>query len=137
MIDQSSVLDKMIGLTKRHFVLLALLTTFSLFYVHAQISVFGVSYAIAEKEKRLSKLSDEYRNIKFQVSKLKSLNYLDKKRREIDADLVTPIMVKAIRVPAEKPIVPLVEPDKRSLLRHGLSPFLGLMKEAQARVARD
>ena len=132
-----SMVDKMIGLSKRHFVLLALFTMVLLAYVHAQVSVFRVSYSIAEKEKWLSKMSDDYRNIKFQVSKLKSLNYLDKKRREIEADLVTPKMVKAIRVPAEKQAELPAPSEGRSLLRHGVSPLLGLIKEAQARMSRD
>ena len=121
--------------SRRAFFLLSVLTCVLLFYVHARVSVLQVSYAIQEKEKRLSKLSDEFRNCKFQVSKLRSLNYLDKRRREIDSSLVVPETVKAIRVPIEKQTQATVEPPPA--VKHGAGLFLGIMKEAQAKMVRE
>ncbi len=107
-------------------------------YVHLQSEVFHVSYNIAEKEKRMSQLSDDYKKLNFEVSKLKSLNYLDKKRREKEVALVVPQRVKTIRVPmtvkvAEEPLPNMEYPP---MLKKSLTSVMGLIKEAQAKMSR-
>lgn len=108
-------------------------------YVHLQTEVFRVSYSIAEKEKKLSKLSDQYRELKFEVSHLKSLNYLDKKRREKDVGLVAPEKVKTIRVPVPSSRImeePVPNSEYSPLLKKSLTSVVGFIKEAQAKMSR-
>lgn len=108
-------------------------------YVHLQTEVFRVSYSIAAKEKRLSQLSDQYRELKFEVSRLKSLTYLDKKRREKDVALVAPEQVKTIRVPMPASKITdeaATGPEYSPMLKKSLTSVLGMIKEAQAKMSR-
>ena len=105
-----------------------------LIYVHLQVSVFQASYSIANKEKHLSKLSDDYRKKKFEVSKLRSLGYLDRKREEINMPLVAPEKVEVIHVPAEK--MEPIEAADHPILKKGFGSLMGFIKEAQAKMSR-
>lgn len=119
--------------------LIVSITFVMLCYVHLQTEVFRVSYSIAEKEKRLSQLSDHYRELRFEVSKLKSLNYLDKKRREKDVALVAPEKVRTIRIPMASPRItedPGISSEYTPILKKSLTSVLGVIKEAQAKMSR-
>lgn len=120
---------------KKSFTLLLVSTCLTLLYVHSHVMVFHVSYSIGKKEKKLSELSDIYKETKYRVSRLRSLNYLDKQRQETKIGLVEPDQVKVIRVPVgrqEERRLDQLPPLKRSLMSFG-----SMIKEAQAKMSRD
>ena len=113
---------------------LFVLTAALLLHVHTQVSIFQVSYSIQNKEKKLAALSDEYRIRKFEVSKLHSLVYLDKRKKEMNLNLVVPKEIKIVPVPIVKPLVEPVMPN--SLVRRSFFSFVNFIKEAQAKTSR-
>ena len=119
---------------KKIFSGLALVTCALIVHVHTQIAIFQVSYAIQKKEKLIAELSDEYRVRKFEVSKLHSFNYLDKRKKEMNLKLVVPKEVNVIGVPVEKEM-PRIN-DSPSVVQKGLFSFVNLIKEAQAKTSR-
>ncbi len=120
--------------TRKIFLGLFLVTFALLLYVHTQVSIFQVSYAIQRKEKELAALSDEFKMRRFEVSKLHSLNYLDRRKREMNLKLAIPKEIKMILVPAPKEMPLVLEPPP--LVRKGLFSFVNFIKEAQAKTSR-
>ncbi len=102
-------------------------------HVHTQISIFQVSYSIQRKEKQLSALSDEFKIRNFEVSKLHSLNYLDKRKKELNLNLVMPKTIQVVSVPAEKEMSRVI--DAPPLVQKSVFSFVNFIKEAQAKTA--
>lgn len=124
----------MFSLQKRAVPALLVVTGFLLLHVHTQVSIFQVSYSIQKKERKLEALSDQYKILKYEVSRLHSLAYLDKRRSELKLDLVMPKDVKVIKVPVPRQVEPEVPPP--SMLQKGFFSFVQLVKEAQAKTSR-
>ena len=120
---------------KKIFSGLALLTFVLLFHVHMQVSIFQVSYSIQKKSKLLSELTDEYRLEKYEISKLYSLSYLDKRKKELNLNLVVPKEVKVVYAPVERVTEQMI--DAPPMIRRGLFSFANLIKEAQAKTSRE
>lgn len=125
----------MIDISKKSFSGLFVITLLLLLHVHAQVSIFQVSYLIQKKEKELADLSDEYRKMKFEVSKLHSLSYLDKRKKEMNLKLETPKSVRVIPIRSEP------KENERTIeappmVRKGFFSFVNLIKEAQAKTSR-
>ncbi|MBI4387681.1 MAG: hypothetical protein HY582_01395 [Candidatus Omnitrophica bacterium] len=124
----------MMGVSNRIFSILVMITMALLIYVHGQISVFRVSYSIQKKEKELARLSDDFKMLKFEVSQLRSLSYLDKKMKEMNLKLVMPAEVKVISVPIEKQVDrTMLSP---TIVQKGFFSFVDFVKEAQAKTSR-
>ena len=121
----------MLGEPKKFFYGLTLITLALLLHVHMQVSIFQVSYSIQKKNKLLSELSDEYRLQRYEVSKLYSLGYLDKRKKEMNFNLVIPKEVKVVYIPSEKTPEPIIQP--LPLIRQGIFSFANLIKDAQAK----
>lgn len=118
---------------KKLFYGLFFVTLILLLHVHMQVSIFQVSYSIQKKNKILSELTDDYRLQKYEVSKLYSLGYLDKRKKEMNLNLQPPKEVKVVYVPSEKIVKPVIEPP--TLLRQGIFSFANLIKDAQAKTS--
>ena len=115
---------------------LATVCAFLLLYVHAQISLFRVSYAISTKSRHLSEKSEEYRNLKFEVDQLKAPRLLEQKMKDLQLDLTLPKEVKVVRVPPmQSPETPVASGSvSLSPLSDSLLDFVGRwVKVAQAK----
>lgn len=116
---------------KKIFYSLIFITLALLLHVHMQVSIFQVSYSIQKKNKLLSELSDDYRLQKYEVSKLYSLGYLDKRKKEMNFNLEPPKEVKVVYVPSEKTAKSTIEAPP--IIRQGIFSFANLIKDAQAK----
>jgi hypothetical protein len=106
-----------------------------LLYVHAQISLFQVSYTIDSRSRQLAQQSEEYRLLKFEVEQLKAPRLLETRMKELQMDLTLPKEVRIVRVPTV-PVVDAVNVQGVSLrpLSDGILDFLGRwVKVAQAK----
>ncbi len=82
-----------------------ILTLALLLYVHEQVSLVRVSYQIDSKADKLSKMKEDYRQIKFEVDQLKAPRLLEEKMKSLSMDLTLPREIHVVRTPALK--VPL------------------------------
>lgn len=89
---------------------LAVLTGALLFYVHESVELLRLSYVIYEKAGALSKRSEEYRRLNFEVAQIRSPQSLEKRLSELSLPLTLPKEIQVLRVP-----VPLEERSFRTL----------------------
>ncbi len=73
---------------------------FLLFYVHEQIALLHVSYILEDKSEKLVRLSEEYRNLKFELDQLKAPRLLETKIKEMQLNLTLPNEVRVLMTPA-------------------------------------
>lgn len=73
-----------------------------LLYVHGKISLFHVSYAIDTDSEKLARLTEEYRNLKFEVEQLKAPRLLEQKMKQMSLNMSLPQEIRVIRV--EEPL---------------------------------
>lgn len=69
-----------------------------LLYVHEQVEMLRVSYRIHSKSSSLSKRTEEYRRLKYDVTRLRSPEVLEKRLQELDLGLTLPKEIKTLRV---------------------------------------
>ena len=74
-------------------------TVLLLFYVHAEISLFRISYVISEQTHELTEKNEKFRRLKFEVDQLKAPQLLESKIHEWELDLTLPKEVRVVRVP--------------------------------------
>ena len=75
-------------------------STFFLLYVHEQVALLNVSYQIDARSEKLGRLSEEYRELRFEVEQLKAPRLLDEKMKRMSLDLTLPNEIRVIRLPA-------------------------------------
>jgi hypothetical protein len=90
----------------------AVVTSVFLLYVHERVEIFRTSYRIQRKSSELSKQSEEFRRLSFEVTQLRSPQYLEGKLEELSLPLTVPQQIQVLRVPeapkqAALPSVPL------------------------------
>ena len=85
-----------------------LLTLLLLVYVHEQVALVRVSYLIDSKSAALSRMSEEYRQLKFDVDQLKAPRLLEEKMKTLSLDLALPQEIHVVRTPA----LPLPAPGR-------------------------
>ncbi|MBN1687821.1 MAG: hypothetical protein JW893_01840 [Candidatus Omnitrophica bacterium] len=78
---------------------IAMLSGLMLLYVHQQIALFRVSYRIDEQYELVTRKSEDYRQIKFEVDQLKSPRLLEGRMKELELDLRLPKEVQVVRIP--------------------------------------
>ena len=111
---------------------------FLLFYVHGQVALFRLSYAMDAQSKALAQRSEEYRRLKFEVDRLKAPLPLEEKMRKLSIDLTLPKEVRVVRIPAAalpepRPVVPFASAP----VPNGFLKFLGRWVDiAQAKTDR-
>lgn len=81
---------------------IGVLTLLLLVYVHEQIALVRVSYLIDAKSVEYSRLSEEYRRIKFEVDQLKAPRLLEEKMKNLSLQLTLPQEIHVIKTPAPK-----------------------------------
>ena len=81
---------------------IGILTLLLLFCVHEQIALVRVSYLIDSKSIQLNHLSEEYRQIKFEVDQLKAPRLLQEKMKNLSMQLALPQEIHVIKTPALK-----------------------------------
>ena len=107
-----------------------------LLYVREQIALFRISYLIDEQSSVLSKMSEEYRRLKFEVGQLKSPRFLEEKVKELSLNLTLPQEIRVVRMPSSFQVsaVPPLEPISTGLVSDRILNFLGRwMDIAQAK----
>ncbi len=78
---------------------------FLLLYVHEQIALLQVSYSLEDKSEKLARLSEEYRNVKFELDQLKAPRLLEEKIKEMQLNITLPNEVRVLKTQA----IPLQE----------------------------
>ena len=80
-----------------------------LLYVHEQIALFRISYRMDDRAELLTRKSEEYRQLRFEVEQLKAPRLLEEKIKERQFNLALPKEIRVVRVP----IAPVVaqQPD--------------------------
>ena len=120
-------------LNKRTFSYFIVITFALLLYVHQQISIYQVSYAIQKKEGEAAKLSEDYKLAKFRAARYRSPHFLNQRMKELSMDLTTPTDQEIIHILRPK-IVPqetkVSWPDPVQLLS-----WFHFIKEAQAKTS--
>ena len=81
---------------------IGILTLLLLFYVHEQIALVRVSYLIDSKSIQLNHLSEQYRQIKFEVDQLKAPHLLQEKMKNLSMQLTLPQEIHVIKIPPLK-----------------------------------
>ena len=117
-------------LSKRTFSVLILGTLALLLYVHQQVSVFQLSYAIERKERQIARLSEDYKRAKFRLDQLRSPHALNERLKQSSLELITPTDQEVVRVLKMQPIIQKTEsgwPGAR------FGSLLQFVKEAQAK----
>ncbi len=75
------------------------MTAALLLYVKEEIEILRVSYRIQEKSSQLSRRSEEYRRLNFEVSQMRSPQNLEKRLGELSLPLTLPKQIQVLRVP--------------------------------------
>ena len=83
----------------------SLTVVFLLLYVHEQVALLQVSYTLEDKSEKLVRLSEEYRNLKFELDQLKAPRLLEEKIKEMQLNLTLPNEVRVLKTPS----IPLAE----------------------------
>lgn len=114
---------------------IAFLTAALLLYVHEQVEMLRASYRIQKVSTDLSKKSEDYRRLTFEVAQLRSPQNLEKRLGELPLPLALPREIQVLRVQelsVQKPVASSFElPVGPS---HHLFDFLGQwIQVAQAR----
>lgn len=86
-------MSKVLGFT-------VLLTACMVLYVHGQIAIFKISYEIHEKSRSLEERSEAFRQVKYEVEKLKAPQRLEQKIQQLNLDLSWPREVQVVRIPS-------------------------------------
>ena len=72
---------------------------FFLIYVHEQVALLHVSYQIESRTEKLTRLSEESRQLRFEVEQLKAPRLLEEKMKQMSMDLTLPQEIRVIRIP--------------------------------------
>ena len=114
-------------------VIFCVITAVLLLYVHERVEMLRLSYHIYEKSAQLSKRAEEFRQLKFEVSQLRSPQSLERRLQELSFPLTVPKEIKVLKVPSE-PVSPVGEPLPLRAPSQKLFQFLGQwIQVAQAR----
>ncbi len=100
-----------------------------LLYVHEQVSLFRVSYLLDDRADTLSRLSEEYRSLKFEVDQLKAPRLLEEKIKLLSMDLTLPQEIRVVRTLAPKleaPVQDLSESQASSRMFNMLGKWIGI-----------
>lgn len=98
---------------------------FFLLYVHEQVALLDVSYAIDERAEKLGHLSEEYRQLRFEVEQLKAPRLLDEKMKQMSLDLTLPQEIRVIRMPATLPAEASLKHISTNPMAGRVADFLG------------
>ena len=120
---------------KRTFGLIGFVSLLLLLYVHTQVAILQLSYAIQNKERQVAQLSEEYKLARFQLARLRSPQALSQRLKKMASVLVQPKDQEVIKVLRPKTVVPLQ--------REGIGPaplqfltLIRIVKEAQAKSSK-
>lgn len=83
---------------------MVLITLALLIYVHQQTLVFQTSYSIEKKERQVARLSEDYKNAKFSVARLRSPHALNERMKKLSLDLIAPKDHQIIRLVKPKEV---------------------------------
>jgi len=118
-------------LSKRTFSALIFGTLALLFYVHQQVSIFQLSYDIEKKERRIARLSEDYKQARFDLARLRSPHALSERLKKSSLELIMPTDQEIIRVLKIEPVIQNPETRWPALFQFGS--LLHFVKEAQAK----
>ena len=75
-----------------------LMTGLMLLYVHGQVTLFLLSYAIERKSTALAQKAEFYQHLKFEVDQLKAPRRLEQKMAELSMELTLPEEFQVVRI---------------------------------------
>ena len=78
---------------------ISMLSLLFLLHVHEQIMIFHVSYRLHDKSTLLTRRSDEYRRLKFEVDQLMAPRILEEKLKDQPYELTLPEEVRVVKIP--------------------------------------
>jgi cell division protein FtsL len=99
-------------------------------YVHAQTSIYRISYSIEAKERQFAELSEDFKRAKFQVAQLRSPSHLSRRAKEASLELMVPREHEIVRILTDNAEVSQLEdPVLRCFPTHS---WFGFVREAIA-----
>jgi len=111
-------------------VFMVLVTGLLLAYVHEHVSIYQISYQIEAKERKLARLSEEYKTAKFAVARLRSPSTLSERMKENALELAIPTEHHVIKILKSKSLSSKIDSGINS--RGSFFSWIPFMKEAQA-----
>jgi len=79
---------------------LSMSTALMVFYVHVQVSLFQVSYAIHTLSRDAAAKMETYRLLKFEVDQMKAPGLLEEKMKSLQMDLTLPQEIRVVQIPS-------------------------------------
>ena len=122
------------NLSRRTFILMGFVTLLLLFYVHEQVSIFQVSYAIEKKEREGARLSEAYKQEKFDLARLRSPHVLSQRIKKLSLALSLPEEQEVVRILRSK--APAVDQKTMWSAPFQFLSLLHFVKEAQAKTSK-
>ena len=102
-------------------------------YVYQQVSILEMSYRLNDKEELVSKLSDEYRSLKYQVASLQSPNHLESRLAKNHVQMVAPHNIVIVKKVAQPDKGVMIAKNSNLVAFLDWKRWLGLENEAQAK----
>ena len=78
---------------------ISIATALFLMYVHEQIALFRISYAIDASRDARAQKAEAYRRLEFEVEQLKAPRLLEQRMKDFGLDLTLPKEIRVVRVP--------------------------------------
>ena len=123
------------NLSRRTFILMGFVTLLLLFYVHEQVSIFQVSYAIEKKEREVARLSEAYKREKFDLARLRSPHVLSQRIKKLSLALSLPEEQEVVRILRSK--APAVDQKPCGPPHSNFCPCFILLKKPRQKLQRD
>lgn len=92
----------------KYLLIIVAVSALMVLYVHIQISLFHVSYAIDDQMNKRAEKLDEFRRLKFEIDQLKAPPQLEKKMNELALGMGLPKEILVMRVPMPTMLHPAV-----------------------------
>ena len=110
-------------------------TALMLVYVHEQVSLFQISYSLDERADTLTRRTETFRKLKFEVEQLKAPRLLEQRMKDMKLELGLPKEVRVVKVAQNAPEAGAGETAlETSSANQGLARFVGhWMGVAQAK----
>jgi len=78
-----------------------------LIYVHGQFLLFQTSYTMNHKAEMIREKGESYRQLKFEVDRLKAPRLLEARMAEREMDLTLPKKIRVVRIPEQPVLAPI------------------------------
>lgn len=118
----------------RFSVFLVFMTLVTLLYVHQQVQLLKLSYKINLNESQIARVLDQNKSLIYNVTRLKSPVYLDKKFLAINKDFAIPKQWQIVKIATSGEAGQPVATAKLEKQRSGIFKIFGKPREALANI---